>query len=78
MKKLLSVILALVMLCTCALAADEYPLGVWYLRQAETGGQVVDTAMLGMSMAMILEHTGAVSASPSPKARARATLAGGS
>lgn len=62
MKKLLSVILALVMLCTCALAADEYPLGVWYLRQAETGGQVVDTAMLGMSMAMILEHTGAVSA----------------
>ena len=38
MKKLLSVILALVMLCTCALAADEYPLGVWYLRQAETAG----------------------------------------
>ena len=64
MKKLLSVILSLALLCTCCMtaAAVESAAGTWYLHQAQAGDQIINAADIGLSMNITLLPDGTASA----------------
>ncbi len=59
MKKLLSMLLALMMLCGCAAFAEaaDYT-GEWVLTGAEMGGMPIDLSLIGLTMTMALREDG--------------------
>ena len=64
MKKLLSVILTLAMLCACCLTAaaeTESAAGTWCIQTAQLGEQVINAADVGVSMTLTLLQDGTAS-----------------
>ena len=60
MKKLVSLIIALAMLCLMvpAMAEETLPTGEWYLISVSAEGTQVDPAVFGMEMTLTLNEDG--------------------
>ena len=63
MKKLLTILVAMILLCSLALAESADLIGEWHLSNVEVNGVSVNPAMMGMDMIFIFNEDGTVDAS---------------